>query len=89
MSRHTNLEVVDCEKMALSECQSYSQKSVAEDGEVAGQSTRQRDTWHRVFQDHPLTGQTGSDSKEDIETTGPEDSDEDSSSEPCSRSDSE
>ncbi|KYO28102.1 hypothetical protein Y1Q_0005096 [Alligator mississippiensis] len=71
--RHTDVEVVGCVKMALSELQTYYQTSVVEDGEDATKATWHRDMWHRTFQ-LPLSEEGGSDSEEEEETSGAEDS---------------
>ncbi|KYO41294.1 hypothetical protein Y1Q_0006149 [Alligator mississippiensis] len=61
-------------KMALSELQTYYQKSVVEDGEDTAKATWDRDVWHRIFQ-LPPSREGGSDSEEEEETSGTEDID--------------
>ncbi|KYO36248.1 hypothetical protein Y1Q_0024031 [Alligator mississippiensis] len=77
--RQTDIEVVGCMKMVLSELQTYYQKSVAKDGEDTANATWHRDTWHKTIQ--PPPSEEGSESSgEEEQTSGTEDSDSDNGS---------
>ncbi|KYO17222.1 hypothetical protein Y1Q_0005145 [Alligator mississippiensis] len=74
----TDVDVVDCVKMVLSELQTYYQKSVVEEGDDAAKATWHRDMWHRIIQ-HPLSGERGGGNEEEG-TSGTKDSSSGSSS---------